>query len=225
MGAYVTVDELRDEGAASTVSDERLAELAEGASRFVDRVTGLFFELRKAQTYRLDGEDSPVLELPAPCITLTSVTISGAAVTDLTTSVVNRNRRETDDFWHPRLEWVTQYTRSERAFGVASRVRRWPRGQQNVVVVGDFGFVEADGSTPRLIRRAVRLLVIAIATPAGAMSTEQQNASRIVSESFGNYSYTLSDTALAASQSGVTGQAEVDAILLQFERARKIAAV
>lgn len=224
MAAYATVEDVREEGiTASEASDDRVSALIQLASAYIERVTGFWFDRRNAQTFLLDGSGTPILELPQPPIQISAVKVDGVVV-DPDRYVVH-NRRETDDQWYPRLEMKSGLiTRLERAmFGGGGIDYRavWGRGQLNVEVTGDFGFVEPDDSTPPLIRRATVLLVVGLARPVATAATDQRQRGRIRSESFGNYSYTLADIANGAN---LTGDPEIDAILVHYRRVPTVTA-
>jgi hypothetical protein len=116
--------------------------------------------------------------------------------------------------------------RLERAFGNASRPT-WSRGEQNVEVVGDFGFVvdAVAGSgtvTPPLIKRACILLVARWAADAAASAGSDAATGAIQSETIGNYSYTLFDSSGAP---GATGDPEIDGPLAMYARLSHMGAV
>lgn len=227
MGWYATVADVQDHGAPSTVSEARIEEALEVASRYIDEVTRLFFEERTAKTYILDGRGTAILELPAPCLTLTSVEADDQVV-DLT-GIVNRNRPPEDgsgDYWWPRLEWKSSPLRMERAFGPRFR-QIWPMGEQNIEVTGDFGFVVASPSasglvTPPLIRRACIMLVARMTNDLASAAGQPPGAGNVISETIGNYSYTLA-SAIAAG--ALTGDPEIDSLLLRYTRAMTVEAV
>jgi hypothetical protein len=216
---YVTLAEVRAEGIADPpYSDARVQDKLDWAQLMIEQATGMFFEKRTAQTYLLDGSGTPILELPAPGLAITSVKIDGDLVDS--TRYVNRNRWEADDYWYPRLEVRDQPTRLQRALGQARSSSVWPVGQQNIEVKGDFGFVitapsaSASGvaSTPPGIKRATIRLAAKVlrelrVDPAGLTGGMQ-------SETLGNYSYTLGQQVLT----GATGDPEIDLAIGQYKR-------
>lgn len=225
MGAYATVADMRDQGAAITVSDPRLAEALDAASRTIDRLTGFFFEKRTARTYTLDGDGTPILELPAPCLTLTSVTMDGQSVALGVVRNYNRIPEDADDYWYPRLEWRSGPLRTKRAFGSGRDRAVFWRGEQNIAVVGDFGFVVASVSptgglvAPPEIRRATLMLAsLAMADLAGPNALQNRLSRFFSSESMGNYSYSRGSG--GGGGSGPTGDADIDAILLRYTRSQ-----
>lgn len=223
MGTYASLAALRAQGAPLTFDDARCTDALEWASRTIDRLTGLFFEKRAAQTYALDGDGTPILELPAPCLTLTSIAVDGYAV-DLT-HVVNRNRSSSyaDDYWYPRLEWKSSLLRLQRAFGPSTRAV-WALGEQNVVVAGDFGFVVDSVSPtglkvppPAIVRACLMLAEMGLQNLASATGAQDRQGRFLQSESIGNYSYSFGGG--GGGNAAMAGDAEIDAILLQYRRA------
>lgn len=233
MGLYATVADMRLSGAPVSGSpyyatDDRLTEALDIASRTIDRLTGFFFELRTARTYTLDGDGTPLLELPAPCITLTSVTMDGQGVDLVVGNMVNRNRppEESDDFWYPRLEWKSGPLRMQRAFGLQRARSFFWKGEQNVVVTGDFGFVVAAPSgsgyiTPPEIKRACMMLAeIMVHDLAGQNSLQNRLSRYLQSEQMGNYKYDFGAGGISSGWSTMTGDPDIDAILIRYQRSQ-----
>lgn len=226
MGTYATVADMRAQGAELTFDDARVGDALEWASRTIDRLTGLFFEKRTAQTYLLDGDGSPILQLPAPCLTLTSITVDGDVVA--LANVVNRNRTPdyADDYWYPRLEWKSSATlRLERAFGPGRRSGWW-YGEQNIEVKGDFGFVVDSVSPtglkvtpPAIVRACLMLAALGLDDTASSDSEGSRQDRFLQSESIGNYSYSFGGGGAGSGNAAMTGDADIDAILLQYRRA------
>ncbi len=150
---YTTVQSLRDLGITSMmVEDARLEALIGEKSSIIDLFTGQFFESRDGDS-RFDGNDRRVMLFSVPIISISELYINGSDtplpasyyVGYVGTGVVKDNRR------NPKI---------------ALKGSVFCQGFQNHRVVGSFGFVESDGSTPTLIARATNLLVIeALANP------------------------------------------------------------
>lgn len=231
MGTYATVDDLRDQGAPDTMTDARLQEVLELASRYIDRVTGFFFEDR-VRTYRLDGPGTPVLELPSPCHAITLLEVDDRAIPS--TEYVNYNREpegDVDDFWYPRLELKSSGdSRMDRAFrGPFYRSRnRWNLGELNVDIAGTFGFtlLSPAGTGARIappeIKRATIRLAAALMANAGELPTIPGGAGpgTFQSETLGNYSYSLASAVAEAVASGdaITGDPTIDGWLNLYTR-------
>jgi hypothetical protein len=229
MGAYAAVFDLRAEGIAEAdASDARLEQLLAQASRYIERVTGRFFEPR-VQELTVDGTGGRVLPLGHPIISIDAVIIdaspfsAGDTPVDPTVyRVYNRHLTQglflPDDRDNPKLE-LLYGDGPVGALGLGSF--RWPRGQQNITVQGTFGYTEPDGSpmgkTPELIRHATKLLVMR-QLPLLANADEREDAQRrfrLTSERTRDQSYTLEALRL---HGAFTGDPEIDNILVAFVR-------
>jgi hypothetical protein len=240
---YALVSDLRAEGvSASEATDARLARLIRLASRYIDRMTGRFFEPRP-MTLTLDGSGGRILLLGHPIIAVRDVTLLVAMpvevgelpVTPDFFRVYNRHLTQglldPDDRENPRLEFFHEsdllgvHSAPAASLGLGSLV--WLRGVQNVVVSGLFGFTDPDGSsvgrTPDLIRHVTKLLVLREipAMTDTAQREDRQKRWRIVSERTRDQGYNLD--ALRA-QGAFTGDPEVDAIIASFQRPPQLGA-
>ena len=234
---YALVSDLRAEGVSATeATDARLARLIRLASQYVERMTGRFFEPR-SMTLTLDGSGGRILLLGHPIIAVRDVTLLIAMpvnVGELPVApsffrVYNRHLTqgllEPDDRENPRLEFFHEsdllgvHSTPAASLGLGSLV--WLRGVQNVVVNGVFGFTDPDGSTigrtPDLIRHVTKLLVLREipAMTDTAQREERQKRWRIVSERTRDQGYNLDPL---RAQGGYTGDPEIDAILVAFQR-------
>jgi hypothetical protein len=224
---YAAVSDLRDEGVTATdATDARLQRLIALASRYVERITGRFFEPRM-QTLRVDGSGGRVLALGHPIIGIDTVSIDSNPFSpaDLTVDpdlfrVYNRHLTQglllPDDRDHPRLELV-----NEEDVHLGLGRLRWPRGQQNIEVRGVFGYTEPDGSptgrTPELIRHVTKLLVLRELPRMSDFDRREdaQRRWRLTSERTRDQSYTLEALRLHGE---FTGDPEIDNILVAFVR-------
>ena len=94
------------------------------------------------------------------------------------------------------------------------RTGEWPRGARNVRVTATWGYVEADGTTPELVRDVVaRLTVQRLALAGDAAAAEAATARGIVQESTEGRSYQLANHAVS---SGLTGDRALDIALNQL---------
>jgi hypothetical protein len=233
---YAFVSDLREEGVtAANASDARLQRLIAQASRYVERITGRFFEPR-VQALTLDGTGGRTLPLGHPIIGVDGAFIDSSPFSpgDLPVDssvyrVYNRHLTQglllPDDRDDPKLEFIHGNdlggVRFEPvgALGLASLV--WPRGQQNVTVRGVFGYTEPDGSptgrTPELIRHATKLLVMRELPRLGDVDRREdaQRRWRLTSERTRDQAYTLEALKL---HGAFTGDPEIDNILVAFVR-------
>jgi len=161
---YITTDDIN--AAGFIVNDENkdsvIASIIAWA-QFIELATGQFFESRAAE-FTMDGNDSDTLFLPIPIIDCSAVYANSDMVNALNTqnyTVYNRRGPVQDDRKNPKIVWTTRFIGgfmphvSARGQGCI-----FGKGYQNQKIVGNFGFVEADGSTPYLIKRALIRLVI-----------------------------------------------------------------
>lgn len=226
---YASVSDVRAEGVtAADASDGRLQQLIALASRYIERVTGRFYEPR-AQTLLVDGRGGRTLALGHPIVGVESVVIDASPFSsgDLPVDpsvyrVYNRHITQglllPDDRDNPKLE-LLYGDGPTGALGLGSFI--WPRGQQNVTVRGVFGYTEPDGSpsgkTPELIRHATKLLVMRELPLLGSADQREdaQRRYRLTSERTRDQSYTLEALKL---HGAFTGDPEIDNILVAFVR-------
>ena len=235
---YLAVEDIRNEGfAATAVTDAQVARGIALASATIDRVTRRWFEPR-ARTFRLDGNRGQELFLEVPVIALNSVTFWDEDV-DLTDLLVyNRHLTQgllnPDDRDNPRLAWTDEVL-TERLRRDYQGLARWDRAHGNVVVDGVFGYTELEpldtpgettpgsqvplsyGVTPPMIKRACMLLTVRYMYPyGGGLGEEFRARARVVSESTADQSYSLTGAPSTDAAYGVTGDVEVDNILMAF---------
>src|SRR5215831_5281000 len=240
---YALVSDLRAEGVApSDASDVRLAQLIILAGRYIERVTGRFFEPRRI-TLTLDGSGGRALLLGHPIIAVGSVTMAAGVFPELGVlpvmpslfRVYNRHLSQglvdPDDRENPRLEffhWTDLLGVHVRpAIHIEPGSLVWLPGTQNIVVEGLFGYTEPDGglvgTTPELIRHVTKLLVLREVPVMTDLSRreERQRRWRLVSERTRDQGYSLE--ALQA-QGAFTGDREIDVILASFSRPPQLGA-
>jgi hypothetical protein len=204
---YTSVADLRSEGVASAeASDERLLGLIDEATRLIERVTGWFFEAR-TMTLRLSGRGTPTLELPVPPIRLTRL-----CVHDVDQSLLPRDLV---------IVGAPIQSGSDGARITLRHGRLFSRGHGNVLIEGRFGFTEDDGTaegrTPLGIRRAAMLLVLRNLAPLTSESAlDARSRWRVIEERTRDQSYRVSP--LEAASSSLTGDPDIDALLLPYLR-------
>lgn len=202
---YCTIQDIRSEGITEAqASDDRLTELIEMASDYIDFMTKRWFEPRD-KTLKLDGTGHDILWLPIPIITVSTVKVDGQPLA--TTSFTAYNRP--DDRNNP----------------IIKAYNYWPKGALNVEIAGTFGYTDEDrlGNpiTPRQIKHICKKLVIRELPQLGDVDAqEEKKRSRIISETTDGHSYTL------ANHGGeYTGDQEIDNILYLFKRPPVVGAV
>ena len=182
--AYITVEDMIVEGVPDTAGIEVLLldRIALAVSTF-ELLTSRFFERRTGLTLDLSGRGHDTLWLPVPPVTKTSIT---AVIAD-DVAVDAADYRVVMPTWpdgrfNPKLIKVA---------GI------WPKGDANIQVTGDFGFVDAavdalgvtTFSAPLAVKRAVARIAM-LELPKLGDGDAQRNR-MIVQESLKDYSYRL----------------------------------
>jgi len=235
---------VRREGVSSAdVGNTRLDIILELASRYIDTFTGQWFEPRQA-SYVMDGRGHRTIYFEVPVIEVTSIKEVDAQGNEKQTFdpagylVYNRhvrlNQQDPDDRENSKVERVNPTDPWDvRLYGQAW----WPRGQQNVQVDGWFGYTDYDstdphGQTPPLIERACVLLALRECWERWGQEGESEEArfrSRLKSEKTRDQSYQLGGvaTSLADALAGgrLTGDPEIDSILIEFRKSVGVATV
>lgn len=126
----------------------------------IDRETGQFFNKRSG-VFQFEGNNSPVLFLNVPIIEIRSLKINSTEQElvegKLHDFIALKGRTEPqDDRWNPRIKLNT---RTDNIFSGAFTNRVFLK-DTFTEIDGDFGFLEADGSTPLLIKEAALIDVL-----------------------------------------------------------------
>ena len=136
-----------------------LDKLIEEAMDFIDLATRQWFNKRDL-TLRFEGNNTEITFLGVPVIEVTSINLNGR---DLFTSTIADHfevfsgRTYPDERRNPRIKLMRNI--QEPNIFALSQGRSWLRGRMSTVV-GSFGFLEPDGSTPSLIKRATTKLAV-----------------------------------------------------------------
>lgn len=231
---YTTIAEMRARGVTTTLADdETLLTSIELNSRMIDEYTGRWFYPRET-TMRLDGRGTITLHLDIPIIDVTRVAVdywaddedpTDIALTDI--EVYNRHVRlgmtKPDDRTCPKIVLrLTSDTERRVLPGWGAGV--FPKGQQNVLIEGVFGYTEPDGSVPLLIREACRRMVkkdlVAMASggSGGASGPVKREKTR-------EQEIEYADPNKSAMQGVFTGDPAIDMILVRYRRPPYIGAV
>ena len=160
---YCVIDDIRDEGfAACDFSDRRVQKAIDRATRFIDAITGQFFEPRN-RTYDLDWRGSPDLLFRVPLIDLTDVNFvntdgSLGSFLSINDDIIQFNRHvrqgllDPDDRQSPKIAWnflrpnlIVPRTRVRLVQDILTR------RNQNVRFVGRFGFTDPSQTVGRAI--------------------------------------------------------------------------
>ena len=200
--SYCTIDDIRSEGfTEEEYPDEVVEKLIGLACKYIDQVTGQFFEPREL-TLRVDGRGGRNLVLPLFLIDCDYVKVRGEIIDDY---VLYNRITPIDDRPYP-----TMY-----------RNARWPKGIMNVEICGTWGYVEAGNLTPEPIKRAaMKLAMYQFPLLSDSQAQEEKSLSGLLlSETTDGHSYELSEEVLAGLASGaITGDSEIDQTLKSYTR-------
>jgi len=240
MGAYVTLAEARLAGipgptGAGAIADDVVQEQLIRWSEFIDAATKQWFESRYV-SMKLDGNDSRTLFLPVPIISVERVYMNSNFTNPIDANlfaVYNRRDSLRDDRRNPMIKLAGSglgiYNAGDFRMG-----SMFIRGEQNQQIDGTFGFTEADGTTPKMIKRAVLKLAIRELQGGGGTLWNQvagggspAGGGMIQSETTDGHTISYNAFSIkptAPGLNGITNDPEVDRILDLYRAPLKIAA-
>lgn len=223
---YATVQDLRDEGLAVTVTDAQAQAAIVRASRYVEFFTQRSF----GPTYRvleIDGTGARALLFNEPIVAIDNIIITFDSVVEVTTQptelsslkIYNRHLTQglvdPDDRANPKITFIgdVSWPNVRTMFGEGVL---WPSGVRNIQVTGLFGYTEADGSytgaTPALVTEATKMLVFENLAPfaTGGMETRGPITKERTRDQEVDYA--------ALRVTGMTGVRAIDVLLAGFKR-------
>lgn len=224
---YISPTQIRDEGiSTTTLPDARMLKLIIRAQQYVERQCRTTFR-PVAQQLRLDGQggDSMFLAMAIIGIEFVRLNSSDGVLSPQTYRVYNHSALEEVPGWLPQdyrfnpkigLRSITDIT---SIFGNTSGTLnpRFNRGKQNQIAKGVFGFVEADGSTPDLIRDAMLMLVVNTTTQITTGSSGGGPAGPIVRERTDRHEVEYGDPGAGAGlDSALATDPKVEEILAMY---------
>lgn len=235
--AYALVSEMREEGVPASVADARIFSAITMASRMVEEATGRFFEARYL-SQKYDGTGKRMLLLKNPIVAVERLMMDTYLGEDATDEVdvtayriFNRHLSEgmtdPDDRENPKIEFLNfgdllGYRVNTPLSGIRISENGFPRGVQNVLIDGVFGYTENHhngvpwGNTPDLIRLAARLLTLRYIPGLRSDCRADAKASwRITQEKVMDQSISYSQE---ANWGRITGDAEIDQILAMYAK-------
>jgi len=204
--SYCEIADIRAEGITQEIMPAgEVTKLINLACDYIDKVTGQWFEARQ-KIIKLDGRGGEILQLPVFLIRPELIRIDGVTIDDYI--LYNRISPE-DDRKYPKIY----------------RELKWPKGIQNIWIKGQWGYVEEDGSTPLLIKRAaIKLFLYNFPALNDAEAQEEKNLQgKIRLERTDGHEYELFENASSTANSGnslLTGDDEIDGILKYFMKPR-----
>lgn len=245
---YVSVQDMRDEGITTGMcADVLLQKRILSARRYIDRVTQRWFNAR-AMSIIMDGSASMVLTMDPPIIRVDRVFVSDQSCDDPQDwgepldrggyRVYNRHMRgetDPDDRDSPKIQLLVD-TRQPMTVGYPTltgstflgNLRVFSAGTQNIRVDGYFGYTDPDGTeygtTPDEILWVNKLLVAREFPKLGSFDTREDRTKRqrITTEWTREQGFTLEK---APFKSDLTGDPEIDRVLVRFMRPPKVSAI
>jgi len=231
---YVTTKQLQNWGFAQTVAE--LQDLINIASRRVERLTGRFFEPRfldmivSSRGNRMQTFDQPIIAIESADIQATSLagTIEVIPIDPSVIQVFNRHLGgllSPDDRDDPKIQFVDAWATADTA--TLPPVLTFPRGVLNIHVPGVYGYTDPDGSpmgeTPVELSRAVAMLV-AQAAISPVSSGSGSGGGLIKSARTRDQAVTYFGPTEGGG-SNLTGNREIDDILISYARPAQLGAV
>lgn len=217
---YITLAQVRAEGITTAeASDAKVNASIALWSAFVDRRTRQWFN-RRDITMRIEGRNSNLLMLGVPIIAVDSLRLNHflpeepGEVLESTRYIVYAGRSYPDDRRNPMVKIFANEGSIYGSFG-----RTFRRGLFTDIV-GKFGFVEPDGTTPVEIQRAMLMLVVndiknpisSVISSGGAVGPKTSETTDLHSISFAE----PVEQQLKLSGKSVSGIEEVDRILAHY---------
>lgn len=224
MASYASLADARNEGVPVSISDGDVQEQLDRWTDFIDAATKQWFEPRTL-TLLLDGNNSRTLFLPVPIITLDELYMNNDFTNKVDSklyAVYNRRDAARDDRRNPMIKLagggLGVFDVPDFRMGMCFQV-----GEQNQKLVGTFGFTESDGSTPKLIKRAVlKLAIRELQRGSGSLWEEVANGGIkagggvVTSETTDGHTISYSAFSMGSSKpglNGITNDPEVDRII------------
>ena len=161
VDTYISIADVRAEGITSAMaSDAKVLSYIETWQAFIERACRQWF-IPKTMILAVDGTDSDALHFGVPIISIAYLRINNSA-TDLETWLykVYSSCRYPDDRSNPRIKLVGDDELDIYSAPMCYGRLKFRKGRQNQVIKGIFGYVEENGSVPKMIQRALLKLVI-----------------------------------------------------------------
>lgn len=228
-GGYATLAEVRAAGIAEATADDAtvIAAIIQW-SQFIDRACRQWFEPRYLDG-KIDGNGTRVLWLMAPIIGVDELYMNGdfdnAVNSDAYEVYNNLGSGLKDDRRNPKIAISDQYTSTDlyRRLAHGSDLT-FADGRKNQQIKGTFGYVEQDGSTPGLIRRAVLKMVVKQLGAASPLSPPPAPAGPVIGETTDGHTirYASMVGGRKIGTAGITGDSEVEGIIQLYRAPRAI---
>lgn len=210
---YVSVADFRAEGIPNPPLASKLEADIRVWQSFLVRVCRQWFHPVHLELL-VDGTDSDALHFGVPIINVDELRINNVNE-PLAPSYyrVYKSERYPDNKANPRIKLIDEFSQSRDIFTapMTDGRRCFRKGRQNQYISGTFGCVEADGSPPPLIKRALMKLVVEkLGAPvySGSGVTPPAALAGVVQEEWTDghkIKYDTSGTATKPRASGLTG--------------------
>jgi hypothetical protein len=160
---YISVSDVRAAGVSVNPPDDAtiFASICLW-QQVLERCTRQWFRPIPVEFY-LDGTDSDTLHLPVPIISVETLKLNNDdKALDPARYRVYAGNLLPDDRKNPRIKLVDTFGYERDIYTASDRTQRsrFHKGRQNQYVKGVFGYVEPDGTTPAMIKRALTKLVL-----------------------------------------------------------------
>lgn len=203
--AYITVQDMRDEGVPLEIPDIVISDRITLAQSVIEQILEQFFEVRSGITLSLNGTGHDLLWLPVPPVSVSSITLIQIDAEDV----------DSEDY----SVVMPDYPDSRRNPKIKKVNGIWPAGVSNITVTGDFGFVDKIDDTPIYdtpsIIKDICKRIVNINLPL-LTDVDGQKAKHIIQESVKDYSYRLDD----AKRRGKFGDPAIDQGLSMFRKVK-----
>lgn len=159
---YITIADIRALGITIPMASDATVQAAiDTWQQFIERVCRQWFYPLEL-VLSLDGTDSDAIHFGVPAISISELRLNGDSVA-LNPSyyrVYSNNSAYPADRQNPRIKLIDSGQRGIYTAPMKDGRLQFRFGRQNQYIKGMFGYVEADGSTPLLIKRALTKLVV-----------------------------------------------------------------
>lgn len=162
ISTYISVQDVRNEGLGDEYTDGKIAAAIVLWQQFIERATRQWFEPRQLE-FSVDGTDSDTIFFGVPVIELEEVRLNDSPdVLESRFYRVHNAREYPHDRQNPHIRLIDNRFAELDIYTAPLRAGRllFRKGAKNQHFKGVFGYVEPDGSTPALIKRALTKLVV-----------------------------------------------------------------
>lgn len=227
FATYISPGEIRDVIPETDLPDGRLEQLIELAQSYIERATRNLFRPVYMELVQNGGHHEAIfLQYPVIGIDEVYANNSSAPLSARTYAVAYERVDQLHRFNPPndrrRNPWIRFRGGTSTIFD-SPPLSRWQsqffRGANNQIIRGVFGFLESDGSCPRLITEAMLRLVSLNTPKISPGSAGNALAGPISSETVDRHSisYSVSKSAQANTKWALAGSKEVEEILAMYK--------